>query len=149
MSFFARLRAPIARKLRLRLTLQPSVDILAHHIPGQAVALPNDAFELLTLSVDLSQIVIGELAPLLFDLAFRLSPISLDAVPVHCVASENPDAPRDVNVATCRTVPPVPMKIDLLRAAKSSHTCRGRLSSCMRGPIIQAGVLAIGGEGVV
>src|SRR5690348_9128495 len=67
----------------LRLTLQPIIHVLAHHILSQAIALLDDAFELLTLSVDHGQIVVGEFAPFLFDLALSLFPISFDAVPVH------------------------------------------------------------------
>jgi len=46
---------------------QPVVDVFAHHVLGQTVTLLDLAFELVTLSVDLGEIVIGELAPLLFD----------------------------------------------------------------------------------
>src|SRR5262249_7391895 len=67
----------------LRLALQPSIDVLPHHILGETVAMLDHTFKLFALSVDLSQIVIGELAPLLFDPALSLFPISCDAVPVH------------------------------------------------------------------
>jgi hypothetical protein len=75
--------ALLAGKLTLWLTLQPIIDVLAHHIPGQVIALLDDSFELLAPSVDRGQIVIGKLTPLLFDLALCLFPISFDAVPVH------------------------------------------------------------------
>jgi hypothetical protein len=48
---FAQLRAP-AGKFRLRLTLQPSIDILTHLILGQTIALLDEALELLALSAD-------------------------------------------------------------------------------------------------
>jgi hypothetical protein len=80
---FAQPRARIARKLRLRLALQPSIDILAHHVFRQSIALLDFALELLALSVDLRKIVIGELTPLLFDPASRLLPTTFDAVPGH------------------------------------------------------------------
>ena len=67
----------------LRLALQPSIDVLAHHIFRDAVAMLDYTFKLFALSVDLSQIVIGELSPLLFDPALSLFPISSDAVPIH------------------------------------------------------------------
>jgi hypothetical protein len=51
----------------LRLAPQPSIDVLAHHIFRKTVAMLDYTFKLFALSVDLSQIVIGELAPLLFD----------------------------------------------------------------------------------
>jgi hypothetical protein len=38
-------------KFDLRLTVQPSSDILADLILGQAIALLDEAFELLTLSI--------------------------------------------------------------------------------------------------
>ena len=77
-----------AGKVILRLTLQPIIDVLAHHIPGHAIALLDESFELLAPSVDHGQIVIGKLTPLLFDLALCLFPISFDAVPVHIVTSK-------------------------------------------------------------
>jgi hypothetical protein len=81
----------------LRLTLQPVVDVLAHLIPGQAIALLDEALKLLALSADHGQIVIGELPPLLFDPALCLFPISFDAVPIHSRTSLNPDPPREGN----------------------------------------------------
>src|SRR6516225_8365881 len=48
------------------LALQPSIDVLAHHI--------------------FSQIVLSELTPPLFDLTLSLLPISFDEVPVHLTA---------------------------------------------------------------
>src|SRR6516162_10743450 len=70
----------------LRLALQPSIDVLAHHIFGETVALLEYTFKLFTLSVDLSQIVLSELTPPLFDLTLSLLPISFDEVPVHFTA---------------------------------------------------------------
>src|SRR5262249_37701958 len=72
-----------AANFDLRLTTQPSFDVFTHHISRKTVALLDHTFKLFALSVDLSQIVIGELAPLLFDAALMLLPISFDAVPVH------------------------------------------------------------------
>jgi hypothetical protein len=37
----------------------------------------------IALTVHLRKVVVGELTPLFFDLAFGLFPISFDAVPVH------------------------------------------------------------------
>jgi len=59
---FSSPRARIARKLRLRRALQPIIDILARPVLGESVALLDFAFELVTLSVDLSRVVIGEFA---------------------------------------------------------------------------------------
>src|SRR5580700_2564134 len=65
------------------LRLQPIVNVLAHHVFGQAIALLDLAFELVALAVDCGQIIVGELTPLLLDLALGLLPVSFDAVPVH------------------------------------------------------------------
>jgi hypothetical protein len=46
----------------------PIVNVLTDLILGQAVALLNLAFELVAASIDDVQIVVGELAPLLFHL---------------------------------------------------------------------------------
>jgi hypothetical protein len=80
---------PSRANFDLRLTIQPSIDVFAHHISGETIALLDYTFKLFALSVDLSKIVISELAPLLFDPALSLLPISFDAVPVHFHASEN------------------------------------------------------------
>jgi len=72
----------------LRLALQPSIDVLAHQVFRDAVAMLDYTFKLFALSVDLSQIVIGELAPLLFDLALDFSNLlQCGSSPFH--ASEN------------------------------------------------------------
>jgi len=84
-----------AGKVILRLTLQPIIDVLAHHIPGHAIALLDESFELLAPSVDHGQIVIGKLTPLLFDLALGLFPISFDAVPVHSRHLRKSGPPRE------------------------------------------------------
>src|SRR5882724_4654816 len=63
------------RKKRLPLLRAiPVVDILAHL---------DLAFELVALAANEIQIVVGQLAPLLFDLAFDLLPISFHAIPIH------------------------------------------------------------------
>jgi hypothetical protein len=58
---FAQLRARAGKNSDLRLTLQPVIDVLAHLILGQAIALLDEALKLLALSADHGQIVIGEL----------------------------------------------------------------------------------------
>src|SRR5271169_1270358 len=63
--------------------LEPVVNVLAHAVLGEAVALLDLAFELIALAVDQGQIVVGELAPLLLDLALGLFPVSFDTVPIH------------------------------------------------------------------
>ena len=58
----------------------PVINVLARLIPGYAIALLNLAFELLTLAVYGREVIVGELAPLLFDLPFDLFPISFDII---------------------------------------------------------------------
>jgi hypothetical protein len=62
----------------------PSVDLLAGFIPGDSVSLLNCAFELFCPAVDLGQVVVGELSPLLLHGALQLLPVSFDPVPIHC-----------------------------------------------------------------
>src|SRR4029078_4234201 len=45
--------------------------------------LLNLAFEFLAAAIDGSQVIIGELTPLLLDLAFDLLPVSFNTIPVH------------------------------------------------------------------
>jgi hypothetical protein len=63
--------------------IEPIVDVLLGLILGQAVALLQLAFELLALAVDDSEVVIGELAPLLLDLARHLFLVPFDLIPIH------------------------------------------------------------------
>src|SRR5688572_32371811 len=63
--------------------LEPIVDLIPGLILRVAIALLNLAFELIALAVDLGQIIIGEFAPLLLDLAGELFPVTLDAIPIH------------------------------------------------------------------
>jgi hypothetical protein len=53
-------------------------------ILGIPIAFLDFAFELVTSAVDSSKVVIGELAPLLFDLARELFPTSFNPIPIHC-----------------------------------------------------------------
>src|SRR5947207_15145852 len=52
--------------------------------PGSA-ALLESALQLLAAPIGLVQIIIGQLTPLLPDLAFGCLPVSFDAVPIHFV----------------------------------------------------------------
>src|SRR6516165_10935745 len=88
----------------LRLALQPSIDVLTHHIFGETVTLLEYTFKLFALSVDLCEIVLSELAPLLFDLTLSLLPISFDEVPVHFTPPRSKRTPEG-NVAACLGVP--------------------------------------------
>ncbi|ESX26501.1 hypothetical protein X765_22005 [Mesorhizobium sp. LSHC440B00] len=61
----------------------PVVDVSPHSILLNAVAFLDRTFELIAVAGYAVEIIISELAPLLFDLTFELLPISFDAVPVH------------------------------------------------------------------
>ena len=43
----------------------------------------DDPFELVTPARDLVEIIVGEIAPFLFDLSFELLPISFNTIPIH------------------------------------------------------------------
>ena len=66
------------------LALRPLVDLLARHVPLNAVAFLNPPLQLLSLAVDEGEIVVGQLAPLLLNLALGLFPVSFNSIPVHC-----------------------------------------------------------------
>jgi hypothetical protein len=63
--------------------LLPVGQLLFGSVAGQALAFLQLAQELLALAGDDVQIVVGELAPLLTDLAGELLPVALDAVFIH------------------------------------------------------------------
>jgi hypothetical protein len=63
--------------------IHPRFDLLVDLVSCFSVAFLEKSFELLTLSVDDIKVVVRELAPLLFDAAAELLPISLYLVPVH------------------------------------------------------------------
>jgi hypothetical protein len=44
---------------------------------------------LIAAAIDLREIVVGELTPLLLDLAFNFSPVSFDPIPIHFNASKS------------------------------------------------------------
>src|SRR5215510_3029724 len=80
----AKLRPPALVECPARLLLvHPVVDVPLHPVLGIAVARLNLAFELLAVAVDLGDIVIGELAPLLLHLTAELLPAAFDAIPIH------------------------------------------------------------------
>ena len=66
-----------------RLCVNPIVDVLFDLIFRDTVPLLNFPLELITAARDLVQVVVGQVAPPLLDLAFQLFPVSLDSIPVH------------------------------------------------------------------
>jgi Cytochrome c len=74
---------PFSRIRLLGLRVQPIVDVSAYEILGQAVALLKSALQLVAAAIDLSEIIVGQLTPLLLDLAFGCYPVPFDTVPIH------------------------------------------------------------------
>jgi hypothetical protein len=67
--------------------LQPVIYFFAGLVFCIPVALLDAAFELFTLPIDAVYFIIGQLAPLLFNLATELFPVTFDTIPVHLVGS--------------------------------------------------------------
>src|SRR5262245_22482235 len=63
--------------------VEPGVDLALGFILRHAVALLKPAAELRALALDDVEVVAGELAPLLLNLAFELLPIAFDTIPIH------------------------------------------------------------------
>src|SRR5829696_473837 len=61
----------------------PVVDVTPDLVLLIPVTLLDLAFELVAAAVDHVQVVIGELAPLLFDVALELLPVPFNPVPIH------------------------------------------------------------------
>ena len=66
----------------------PIVDAPFGFFARKAVALLHFADELVPLTFDHVEVVIGKLAPLLLGLAFELVPVAFDLIPIHAVTSE-------------------------------------------------------------
>src|SRR5262245_35051023 len=62
---------------------EPSVDLALGIVLGNAVALLKPARKLGALALDHIEVVVGELAPLLLNLALELFPVAFHAVPIH------------------------------------------------------------------
>jgi hypothetical protein len=56
-------------------------------ILGKSVALLNLTFEPVSPPIDHSEVIISELAPLIFDLASEPLPVSLNGLPIHSIPS--------------------------------------------------------------
>src|SRR5262249_8414617 len=61
----------------------PGVHLAVGFVLRHAVALLKPAAELHALALDDVEVVAGELAPLLLNLAFELLPIAFDTIPIH------------------------------------------------------------------
>src|SRR5262245_35902270 len=71
---------PVRQSIRV---FEPSVDLALGVVLGNAVALLKPARKLGALALDHIEVVVGELAPLLLNLALELFPVAFDAVPIH------------------------------------------------------------------
>ena len=65
---------------------EPGVDLALGLVPRHAVALLKPAAELRALTLDDVEIIFGELALLLLNLAFELFPIAFNSIPIHRVS---------------------------------------------------------------
>src|SRR5215831_1405338 len=65
---------------------EPDVDLALGLVPRHAVAPLKPAAELRALTLDDVEIVVGEFAPLLLNLAFELFPIAFNSIPIHRVS---------------------------------------------------------------
>jgi hypothetical protein len=65
----------------------PVVNVLLDLILGEAITLLDLTFELIPATVDGGEVIVGELAPLLLDLACDLLPVSFNTIPVHGLTS--------------------------------------------------------------
>lgn len=90
--FTSRCRIPPAQR-PLGLGIEPIIDVLAHEVFGQSVALLDLALELIAAAVDLGEIIISQLTPLLLDLAFCFFPIAFNPVPIRVASPKLIDCP--------------------------------------------------------
>src|SRR5262249_61596562 len=65
------------------LCTEPGINLFLCLVLGKAITLLEFAFELFPLTVDRCKVIVREFAPLSFDFALKLFPVSFNAVPVH------------------------------------------------------------------
>src|SRR5262249_8243317 len=65
--------------------LEPAVDFALGLLLRHALALPKPGAGVPALTLHVVQIVVGQLAPLLLNLAFELFPIAFNSIPIHRV----------------------------------------------------------------
>jgi hypothetical protein len=63
--------------------VQPSIDVALGIVFRDTIAFLNAANELFAITLDLVEVVAGEVAPLFLNLTFELRPVSFNAIPVH------------------------------------------------------------------
>src|SRR5262245_32008412 len=67
----------------LRILAKPFINFARCLILGVSIALLNSTDQFFALALDHLKVVIGQLGPLLLDLACKLFPVALDAIPIH------------------------------------------------------------------
>src|SRR5262245_55187780 len=65
------------------LCTEPGINLFLCLVLGETITLLEFAFELFPLTVDRCKVIVREFAPLSFDVAFNLFPVSFNAIPVH------------------------------------------------------------------
>src|ERR1700681_3917213 len=68
------------------LSVIPVVDILLRLVLRNAIAFLDFSFELIALALDLIELVVRELASLLFHFSLHLLPIAFHAIPIHMIS---------------------------------------------------------------
>src|SRR5690349_15104559 len=71
-------------RLTVLVALREIVNLRVGCVLADAIRFLDLARQLIALAGDRVDVVVGELAPLLFYLAFKLLPVSFNRVPVHC-----------------------------------------------------------------
>src|SRR5690606_14897333 len=69
--------------MRVGVPPRPLVDLALGGVAGQPVTLLHLADQLVAVAFQGRHVVVGQLAPLLLDLALELVPVAADGVPVH------------------------------------------------------------------
>src|SRR5262249_8723392 len=87
---------------RLRVVLEESVHLPLRIVLRPPIALLDLAGEDLGIAVNLVEVVVGELAPLLAHLPFQLFPLSLEGFLVHCFLLQPMWTDRGVMQDRCR-----------------------------------------------
>src|SRR5690606_5492999 len=77
-------RSPFLRSAAGSVARQPAVDVLLGVVLSFSVALLEASGEFRALALDYVEVIVGQLAPLLLNLALELLPVSFDLIPVHC-----------------------------------------------------------------
>src|SRR5262245_35453502 len=73
--------------LSFREIVCPFIDVLLRLLLGDAIPLLNLANQLLSFALDLIEVVVGQVAPFLFDLSLKLFPLSGNLIPIHNITS--------------------------------------------------------------